>query len=98
MVAKTEKYRPSNGTEGEWFQAKFCENCTKDSEARPCRILGYTMIFDVDDKDYPKQWVKDVGAEWPGNPRCTAFSDRSLRKPRGRSSRVRDKRQIQIGI
>ncbi len=70
----TELYRPSNGSEGEWFMSQWCDRCVKDTPSRPCRILGRTMVFDTRDKEYPHEWVHDAG-QWPGNPRCTAFSD-----------------------
>jgi hypothetical protein len=66
-------YRPSNGDEGCWFQQKFCDRCEREREYRekersPCSILGLTMALDIDDPDYPKQWVEDENG-----PRCTAF-------------------------
>jgi hypothetical protein len=79
----TRPYRPSNGTEGEWFREQFCYRCQRDAKYREtqdgqdgCRILAYTFAFDVHDPKYPKEWVQDVPA--PGehpikNPRCTAF-------------------------
>ena len=61
-------YRPSNGTEGDAFIAHFCDRCTKDSEESPCPIIGRTMAYDVDDPNYPTEWVEsDEGAT------CTAF-------------------------
>ena len=77
-------YRPSNGSEGEWFMSRWCDRCVKDSEAKPCRILGRTMAFDTRDKEYPGEWIED------GNgPKCTAFSDH-VKPP---LSIIRDKRQ-----
>jgi hypothetical protein len=63
-----DKYRPSNGSEGECFMAEFCERCSKDSEKRPCGILGRTMAFDVEDPQYPKEWQYQANG-----PICTAF-------------------------
>jgi len=92
MTAATKPYRPSNGSEGEWFQSEFCEKCERDRyESKPCRILGRTMAFDIDDKQYPREWVRDAG-EWPGNPRCTAFVERGAQH-KERPSIIRDKRQ-----
>lgn len=91
-MTSVEPYRPSNGTEGEFFQEAWCYRCARDTEARPCSILTRTMAFNIEENGYPKEWIRDVGP-WPGNPRCTAF-----REPRARprSSRVRDKRQISL--
>lgn len=64
-------YRPSNGTEGDIFMSRWCSRCTKDSEASPCSIIGWTMAVDIGDPNYPKQWVTDEKG-----PRCTAFTDK----------------------
>lgn len=69
-------YRPTSGTEGESFQARFCENCIHDagfSEAHPergCQILAATMAFDINDPEYPKEWIVD-----DDGPRCTMFKE-----------------------
>lgn len=81
---QTTPYRPSNGSEGEWFMSRWCDRCVKDTNSRPCRILGRTLAFEIGDKHYPREWVQD-----DDGPRCTAFSDH--RKPR-QASRP-DKRQ-----
>lgn len=69
-------YRPSNGTEGCWFQAEFCENCHRDREyqesggnAPGCEILLETMIHDIGEPEYPREWITGGGA----GPRCTAY-------------------------
>jgi hypothetical protein len=82
----TEPYRPSNGSEGDWFMSRFCHRCVKDSESKPCRILGRTFALDVDDKGYPREWITDDAH----GPRCTAFADHEKPKP----TIIRDKRQI----
>lgn len=61
-----ELYRPSNGTEGDVFQGRFCERCTK---AETCDIPARSMAFDVTDAEYPREWVRDKA----GNGTCTAF-------------------------
>lgn len=73
----SEAYRPSNGDEGEWFMSKWCERCTRDAANRAdpdsgegCRIIVYTMAYDVDEPEYPKEWVIKDGA-----PCCTAFDE-----------------------
>ena len=59
-VIKVERYQPSNGTEGEIFQAQWCERCQKDRfESKPCGILGRTMAYEVNDRRYPKEWVRN---------------------------------------
>lgn len=65
----TRSYRPSNGTEGEFFQSAWCFRCANDSDNNPCEILDYTMAFSINDPDYPKQWI--YGDD--GKPKCTAF-------------------------
>ena len=81
----TKLYRPSNGSEGDWFMANWCEQCVKDSESKPCRILGRTMALGIRDKGYPSEWITD-----DDGPRCTAFADHEKPRP----TLIRDKRQI----
>lgn len=76
MIMREPKlYRPSNGTEGECFMSQFCENCTKDDADNDmfCDIIAYTMACDVDDPEYPKEWIYLSN----GRPTCTAFEVRS---------------------
>jgi hypothetical protein len=72
MDAKVElvPYRPSNGSEGEWFRSMFCDRCALDKN-EDCEILAKTFYLDVDDPEYPKEWVADEKYE---NPTCTAFT------------------------
>ena len=77
----TRPYRPSNGTEGCWFDDKWCSRCERDrawredeSKGEPCDILGRTLIFNVGETGYPVEWIEDdVPYPQPANPRCTAF-------------------------
>lgn len=62
---KPAKYRPSNGTEGDCFFARFCDRCTKQPS---CEIPMLTMIHHVEDPEYPAEWIEDAAG-----PRCTAF-------------------------
>lgn len=62
-------YRPSNGTEGMDFMEQFCVRCKKDEDER-CPILGRTMAYQVDEPEYPVEWIRDDDGR---NPRCTAF-------------------------
>lgn len=76
-----EKYQPSNGTEGECFFEGWCCRCARDkamsegkdydscSDDEICEIIGATMRFNVEDPDYPKEWI--YGAD--GQPMCSAF-------------------------
>ncbi|MCJ2089898.1 hypothetical protein MKK88_28495 [Methylobacterium sp. E-005] len=68
-------YRPSSGTEGEIFEAAWCDGC---SIRGICRIPGKAMACDVRDAAYPTAWV--YGDD--GQPRCTAFRDKSQPRPR----------------
>lgn len=70
-----EKYRPSNSTEGEMFEAKFCDRCEHDRVTREtgdyskgCPILATTLLLDTSDPLYPVEWVWERG-----NPVCKAF-------------------------
>lgn len=56
----TEKYFPSNGTEGMAFIARNCDNCYKE---KYCTILTDSMFGKE-----PKQWIYDEN----GNPYCTS--------------------------
>jgi len=64
-------YRPANGSEGDMFQEIFCKKCVFDDYDNDlyCDILGNSMAFAVDDKEYPKEWVHDKN----GYPICTKF-------------------------
>ena len=76
-----EKYRPSNGTEGECFFAAWCFNCQRDKAMREgvdieecddnerCDIIANTFAYDVEDPEYPVEW--QYGKD--GQPCCTAF-------------------------
>lgn len=70
---KSKKYRPSNGTEGDFFMNKFCFQCINenpDPDKKPnCKIMTASMMFNVDDKKYPKEWVYDEN----DSPTCTSF-------------------------
>jgi hypothetical protein len=71
-------YRPSNGTEGDYFQNDWCEKCARDQAFRNnpdsgdgCPIVAATLIFDIHESEYPKEWIEDDDGS---NPRCTAFT------------------------
>lgn len=75
-------YRPSNGSEGNWFMSRWCERCERERAYRDdpdhsegCNILTWTFAVGVDDPSYPKEWREDG----PEGPRCTAFQPESIK-------------------
>lgn len=76
-----EKYRPSNGTEGECFFASWCHLCRHDKPMREgvdldecdenecCSLIARSFAFSVTDAEYPTEW--QYGKD--GQPCCTAF-------------------------
>lgn len=92
-----ELYRPSSGSEGEWFIRKWCGKCERDkcqNGSKPaddcrdgdlCQIIGKTMWLDVDDPDYPKEWIED-----DDGPRCTAFVEVGKELPQPRCDKTAD--------
>jgi len=82
LVARAgEKYRPSNGTEGELFFDAFCRQCQRDKAMREgidfvecddnerCDLIEATYGLYPDDPDYPAAW--QYGKD--GQPCCTDF-------------------------
>lgn len=68
-------YRPSSGTEGDFFREDWCDNCKHDSEDNPCKILGRTFWYSIDDPEYPGEiWIVDD--DGINNARCLAFEAR----------------------
>lgn len=73
-----EKYRPSNGTEGDGFIGHWCGNCARSGlpgkpddaghELMGCSITGRTMAYDIDDPEYPSEWQRTASGAI-----CTAF-------------------------
>lgn len=68
-------YRPSNGSEGECFRAKFCDRCEHDDAhnfreqgEKLCPILGNSLLLDINDPQYPQEWQYQ-----DGQPTCTSF-------------------------
>lgn len=73
-----QKYRPSNGFEGDLFMGSWCAHCSRDAAHRAdpdgadgCPIIAATHALDVDDEGYPAEW--QYGPD--GQPRCTAFTE-----------------------
>lgn len=52
-MTRIKLYRPSNGTEGEMFEAAWCQRCRK---AGRCNITFGAMLFGVEDPGYPREW------------------------------------------
>lgn len=56
-------YRPSNGTEGIWFEEKFCMqciNCNPDPNGKKqCEIMMRAFLYDIGDEKYPNEWIYD---------------------------------------
>lgn len=73
-------YRPANGTEGEYFMERFCYRCKRDAEFQRtqdgedgCPIILASMTYDVNDPEYPKEWVTTEDYPLGGAGECTAF-------------------------
>ena len=84
---RTEKYSPSNGTEGDIFIAQWCNSCAfyKNEDDEYCETLGLTFALDVDDSDYPVEWTYDKNNQ----PCCTKYLHDS-EKPIPRCSGTQD--------
>ena len=87
---RTEKYRPSNGTEGEMFMEKWCWQCERErayeeDDEPPCPILDASMAYSIDDPKYPEEWVQDNEG-----PRCTAFVPEGDPIPKPRCEHTQD--------
>lgn len=67
------KYCPSNGTEGDWFEDKFCMNCihtNPDPTKKPqCAIWCAAVCHHVNEEGFPKEWIYDDNDK----PTCTAW-------------------------
>lgn len=66
-----ERYQPSNGSDGMAFMSEFCEQCMFDNSQKKvyCDVLNRTMIHDIKDEEYPKEWVYDGNFK----PTCTKW-------------------------
>ena len=74
------KFRPSNGTIGCAFIEDWCGTCARDEyrsygkdpdgiDTRRCDIVERTMLYQIDDPEYPAEWTYDADE----NPCCTAY-------------------------
>ena len=70
-------YRPSNGTEGAFFEGAWCAGCRRGGEHAACRIHMMALAHDIEDPGYPREWI--YGSD--GQPCCTAFSDKHAPRP-----------------
>lgn len=74
-----DKFRPSNGTEGDAFVCAWCYDCQRSEHLQEiddggwapvgCHIVDLTMLHDVGDPEYPEEWSFDQA----GLPQCTAY-------------------------
>lgn len=73
-------YRPSNGSEGRMFQARFCDHCIReDREAEDyCPIYTAAFVFGEHEEGYPAEWVHNV----KGEPSCAAYKARTFDEER----------------
>lgn len=69
-------YRPSNGSEGMWFDGKFCGRCihekfmhTQKHGDQQCDIYNRMVLREINEPDYPKEIVYDQNDHGS----CTAF-------------------------
>lgn len=75
-MSEIRPYRPANGSEGDCFTSHFCDRCIHDRAARQgdyangCEIYLRSMAFDINDPEYPTEWVTI-----DGEPTCTAFME-----------------------
>lgn len=87
-----EKYRPSNGTEGDAFMTEFCYRCERDrahqesgGEQDGCPIIANSLAFSIDEPGYPGEWIVDVSG-----PKCTAFIPSGAQLPIPRCTKTQD--------
>lgn len=67
------RYKPSNGSEGMWFENEYCMNCLNcdpdPNGKKQCQILFRAFWYDIDDNEYPVEWVYDENDK----PMCTEY-------------------------
>lgn len=67
-------YMPSNGSEGSWFEDKYCMRCVHTNPdprgKKQCEIWCMAIMSDFGSAEYPKEWqyMDDV-------PVCTAHKE-----------------------
>jgi hypothetical protein len=97
----TRPYRPGNGFEGSIFDDNWCSRCQHDAAWREdpsefaCDILSRTLLYNIDNLEYPTEWVEDdVPYSQDTQPRCAAF----LPIGDASSSYVEDERQGELCV
>ena len=93
-----EPYRPSNGTEGMYFEAEWCDKCEKDVWYRKdpdrgtgCIILANALAFDIGDSEYPKEWVYNLY----NKPSCSAFTPLKTREEKEKAGFVNMQKRLE---
>jgi len=71
-----QKYRPSNGTEGDMFMYQYCRRCRKYDN---CDLVSLSILHDVDDPEYPEEWQYGEN----GQPVCTELEKKITLTPKG---------------
>ena len=84
MSKKITLYRPGSGSEGIWFEEKWCSHCTKqpiDPSEGGCLLLLHMMCYETYEEEYPQevQLVNDA-------PVCLAFESREEVKRKKREA------------
>lgn len=72
-----QKWRPSNGHEGDLFMGRYCAGCSQENYDEEtgegaCEINMRAFFFEISDEKYPADW--QYGTD--GQPICTAFKAR----------------------
>lgn len=90
-VEAVELYRPSNGSEGEWFHEQFCYQCSKFPRSQDaktqCSIFIMANLSSIDEESFPSDW-----RYVDGSPVCTSFKSREVH-----NKERREKRKILAG-
>lgn len=90
-----DKYRPSNGTEGEIFEENYCAKCrfydAQEGVLTVCskELQDRAMIFDIDSPKYPSEWTYTE----QGKPTCTAWQPQPTKEEREEERRLERQRQ-----
>lgn len=66
-----QKWRPSNGCEGDFFMCNVCASCSR-GPASGCDLALAALVHDITADDYPSEW--QIGHD--GLPTCTAWEPR----------------------
>jgi hypothetical protein len=83
-------YMPSNGSEGDAFEGKWCNRCKKQYDADIlCDILASALFYGTQ----PTEWVYDNGV-----PTCTAFNRKKAeeQEEEDRSEESKDPNQLNL--